>query len=240
MTVRRAVVLAAGSGRRLMPLTARIPKTLVTVAGKTLLERLLSACAHAQLEEAIVVTGHASARVDSWLASTSLPLSVRTVHNRAFASHGNARSLLAARHAVGRESFIKLDGDLLLDPTLLTQLVQQPGGSQLCVDRGATLDPEAMKVALNGNRVDGIGKTLPLAASAGESIGAERIASADTKALFDVLATLDDADAYYEDGYQRLVARGWDVGIVEVGDRRWTEIDTVEDLARAEQSGAWS
>ena len=231
-----ALILAAGFGSRLMPLTAERPKTLVEVAARTLLAHLLDACTAAGCSDAIVVTGYHHHAVDEWLANHPPPVPTRTVLNEAYDRYGNAWSVLSAAEALEGRDFIKLDGDLIVDPSILAPLVGAEE-SVWCVDRGATLDAEAMKVAIEGDRITALGKWHDPSTSRAKSIGVERIAPADAPMVFDAiehLVTHDPPDAYYEDAYHRLVASGWHLRPQDVGDARWIEIDDPADLRRAE------
>jgi choline kinase len=235
----RALILAAGVGSRLMPLTADRPKALVEVAGVPVLERLLRACATVA-SEAVVVTGYMRERIDSWLERAELPLVVRTVFNAEHATINNAHSLWVARDALAGDDFVKLDGDLLLSPGLLARLCSAPWRSATLIDRGAALDDEAMKAEL---REDGsvarFGKWLSVADSHGESIGVERIAREDGPRLFEAIEEVVHRErvhtAYYEDVYHRLIQTGWVIGSIDTGDLPWTEIDDAADLERAQE-----
>jgi choline kinase len=221
-----AVILAAGLGTRLSDVTRGAPKALLSVHGSSLLARMLAASARAGVEEAIVVTGHEAAAIDR--ALTSSPLRCRTVHNPAYATTGNARSLWCAREAIAGRSFLKLDGDLLLGDAIVAKMLEQTE-SVVAVDRRAALDAEAMKVRIVGGYVAAIGKHIE--GGDGESIGVERIDARDVAALMDELA---ETGGYYEDAYAALVARGLRLAVHEVH-HAWSEIDDAADLARAER-----
>lgn len=236
MSASRALVLAAGVGSRLMPLTKDRPKALVDVAGASMLEGLLRACAEVGIDEAIVVTGYKRHDIEAWLRHAVLPIRVRTVFNEAYETRGNAWSLACARELLDGAGFVKLDGDLVLEPALLAGLLASPWASAAALDTRAQLDAEAMKARVRDDRVTAMGKWLPIADSAGESIGVEKIAAADAPLVFEAVDELMREGAlfaYYEDAYHRLLGRGWQLGAWEIGALRWSEIDDAADLERA-------
>jgi len=234
----RALILAAGVGSRLMPLTADRPKALIEVAGVPLLGRILAACASAGAREAVVVTGYLNGSIEAWLEATALPLPVRTVFNAEHATINNAHSLFVARDALDGDDFIKLDGDLLLSPALLRRLMQAPWATAALVDARADLDPEAMKAIVRPDgSIAAFGKWLPVADASGESIGVERIGREDAPRLFEATEQLVHREgvhsAYYEDVYHRLLQAGFRMGALDTGGLPWTEIDDAVDLERA-------
>ncbi len=144
----RALILAAGMGSRLMPLTADRPKVLVELAGATLLGRMLSCLATAGVREAVVVTGYREDAIERWLEHGELPLPVRTVHNDDYERINNAHSVYVARDALLGEAFLKLDGDLLLSPELVSRLLCAPFASAALIDTSERPDAEAMKASV--------------------------------------------------------------------------------------------
>lgn len=230
-----ALILAAGLGTRLAPFTNARPKALVEVGGWPILGRLVAACAEAGLTDALVVTGHLSERIADWLARNAQPIPVRTVYNAAFDSMGNAWSVAVAKDALSGRDFVKLDGDLVLEASIIAGL-NQHAGSALALDTRADLDGEAMKASATGGRITALGKWIALADAAGESIGVERICAADAPAVFDALETIvkTQPNAYYEDAYHQLIQNGrLELAAHDIGDGLWTEIDSPADLGRA-------
>ena len=95
----RVVILAAGQGKRLLPLTAEVPKALLDIGGKTLIERQIEAFATAGIREFTVITGYGSARMEEALAQISARLGVAivTVFNPFYAVADNLASCWMAR-----------------------------------------------------------------------------------------------------------------------------------------------
>src|SRR5688572_21063701 len=131
----KAVILAAGLGSRLEPLTRELPKCMVPVAGVPLIDRMIERIAEAGIRELVVVTG----------AGHELARSARTVYNERYADWGNFYSLLVAREAIGESDFIKLDADVILDGAILPRLLAAPGPVALALDCRDDLSAEDMK-----------------------------------------------------------------------------------------------
>lgn len=234
----KAVVLAAGVGSRLRPRTLDIPKALLPIGpgGETVLGRLLAQCAAAGIEEAILVTGHGEAAVRNHLETAPLP--VRTVFNPDYARMNNGQSLLVVRPLVEGATFVKFDGDLVLDAQLLPRLLAAAARSCILLDDGRPLVEEDMKAQVSAETglVTAFGKHLPLDAT-GISIGAERLHADDAPVVFDALERRIHArggtDDYYEDAYDDALREGLALGCVRTAGLYWTEIDTQEELDAA-------
>jgi choline kinase len=232
-----AVVLAAGQGTRLLPLTADTPKCLVDVGGRPLLGRMLDALAAAGIVRAIVVTGHRAERVEAYLAARPQPLRVGTARNAAYATTNNAASLAAARQAIGADSFVLCDGDVIVSGGALPALLAAPEPCTLVTDCGATLAGEEMKVQVDASGlVTRLSKGLDPKRCIGESIGVQKLGGPALPRLWDemdAVLSVDAATAYYEDVFQRLIDRGVRFGTSAVAPDGWIEIDDMVDLEAA-------
>ncbi|MFC7333365.1 NTP transferase domain-containing protein [Rhodocista pekingensis] len=169
----KAIILSAGQGKRLMPLTADRPKCLIALSGRTLLEWQLRHLAQAGVDEAVVVTGFGADMVDQAIAA--MPLSgirVRTLHNPFYALADNLGSCWAARGEM-EDGFLILNGDTLF-PTAAAARLLAEGDAPITVtiDRKDGYDADDMKVrTAPDGRLLAIGKTLPAEIVNGESIG---------------------------------------------------------------------
>ena len=234
----KAVILAAGVGSRLAPLTNDRPKVLVEVSGRSFLTRQLELLASAGIpsRDVVVVGGYRIDRLREALAAGGHACEV--VVNDRYEPWNNFYSLLVARDALAGHDFLQLDGDVLLDGQLLPRVIAAPGEAVLAVDCRDELDDETMKVVLEGGRITAISKRLDPARCAGEYIGVTKLSAAAAHEVFEELAKFPGEELtheYYEYAFHRLAGAGRvPFGIVDVHDCTVLEIDTVEDLQRAE------
>ena len=133
--MKRAVILAAGDGGRLGMHTRVLPKALVPVAGKPLIQYTLEALAEAGVAEAVVVTGHREQQLRAALSDGGAGPRLRFVSNDRFFA-GASLSLHAARAATGSEPFLLVMADHLLSAGLLRRLSRsaRPGMSFVAAD----------------------------------------------------------------------------------------------------------
>lgn len=243
----KAVILAAGVGSRLAPLTHDRPKVLVEILGKSFLFRQLDRLTSAGIpsRDVVVVGGYRIDRLREELRRGGYACEV--VVNDRYEPWNNFYSLLVARAALDGQDFLQLDGDVVLDGELLPRVLAAPGEAVLAVDCRDELDEETMKVQLEGGRVAAIAKPLDPARCAGEYIGVTKLSAAAAREVFDELAKFPAeglTHEYYEHAFHRLSSSGRvPFGIVDVHDCTVLEIDNVEDLRRAEallQAGARS
>jgi choline kinase len=243
MTTRLAVILAAGVGSRLRPLTDDLPKALVPVSGKTILSRALAHLVGVGVSKLVVASGYRQEALERALGDA--PLDVAFCVNTEYERTQNSVSLALCRDLLEGESFFRLDGDVVFDREILTRLealdTKEEGkvGIVAAVDRGRMLDEEAMKVRADATgRIAAFGKQIPVSESAGESIGIERISAFATTPLFDALdraRRAGDTHLYYEDVYSQLIRVGLPIVAADVTACRWCEVDSAQDLALAER-----
>jgi choline kinase len=229
-----AILLCAGGGTRLRPLTDDKPKALVGVGGETILHRAVRALMAAGVRELVVATGYRAEAVRA--ALTGLP--VVFCHNADYERTQNSVSLLACAERARGRAFFKLDGDVLFHPEVLARIDRIPAPLAVAVERRLDLGDEEMKVIASGSAIAAFGKKLDPRTCYGESIGIERLDGEAGTQLFDAIADavrIGRSDLYYEDVYNELIARGLRAGLVDIADLAWIEIDTPDDLARAER-----
>jgi choline kinase len=232
-----AVVLAAGRGARLGGRTSRLPKPLVEVGGRPLIEHALRALAEAGgIDEVVVVTGYLGRLLEEALAG-HVPdgLALHTIRNPSY-DLGAASSLATARPLCGDEPFLLLVSDHLLPASLLARLL---AAGRSAADRTSLVaadfahhepryEQEATKLLVGpGGRVSAIGKGLP------------SWNALDAGAFFCSAATWGALDAVPADGELSAVfgevARRGQLGAVDVTGCPWYDVDTAADLRAAER-----
>lgn len=235
----RAVILAAGRGTRLEPITNDMPKCLVPVGGVALLDRMLARLTAVDIDDIVIVAGHCAEALTAHLAAAPNPAAQRAqiVINDRYAEWGNFYSLLVAQDMLWDDDFIKIDGDVLVDDKVLPALLAAHGPAVLTIDSGVELGDEEMKARADerGHIVE-LSKQLDPTAAIGESIGIERIDAEVVPTIFAELRSMIDdgeTDEYYERAYARLMDQGVDFGYADIASCVWCEIDDAADLAHA-------
>lgn len=167
----KAIILSAGQGRRLLPLTAEVPKCALQIGGRSLVEWQITQLIKCGVDQVTVVVGFGAEKVEHLLLSHYRPDHVQTLYNPFFAVSDNLVSCWLARHLM-TEDFILLNGDTLFEEPILDRLLGSPSRPvTLVTDSKSAYDADDMKVMLDGHRLLRVGKTLQPEQSHGESIG---------------------------------------------------------------------
>ena len=233
-----AVILAAGIGSRLSPLTDKSAKCLLSVGGSVILERMIRNCLSCGVSQFVLVLGHRADEVKQFVDKTFRGIRVTYVINDRYRDTNTGYSLMLASSVVGTAEFIKFDADVVFETKILRALVDSDLPNVLCIDRNIALADEEVKVITDDDmRVREIGKTIDPGSARGESIGIEKISTVTGPLLFaeleEMMESAAHAQEYYEAAYSRLVDKGIPFHALDITGMKWTEIDTVEDFAAA-------
>jgi len=173
----KVVILSAGQGKRLSPLTDDRPKCLIDLSGRSVLHWQLANLASVGVREAVVVTGFNAHLVDEEIAGLDLPgMRVRTLFNPFYSVTDNLATCWMAREELKGEVML-LNGDTLFEPAVAERLLAAPPADiTLTIDRKSEYDDDDMKVRTDGDTLRAVGKTLEL--YDGESIGFTRFSAA--------------------------------------------------------------
>jgi len=230
----RAIILSAGKGSRLLPLTADRPKCLIELSGRSLLEWQLDALFEGGIREMAVVTGFRPDLVEAVLAARGPGRGdVSTIFNPFYHVADNLGSAWMARGAMDR-NFLLLNGDTLVPPALVARLIAAPAAPIcLAVDHKADYDADDMKVLCDGDRLVRIDKALDEGNFNAESIGFVRFAEEGRAAFVEAVDRMIRTPEGPSHFYLRAIDRLADTGIVTVAPidgMGWAEVDYPADL----------
>lgn len=253
---KKAIIIAAGRGRRLMPYTDTMPKCLVPVGEKPIIGWQLAALRAAGIDEVVIIRGYLGHVLEARAAE--LGPGVRFCDNLEFERNNILCSLFCAAHELSGPLLVTYS-DIVFSPAVVRSLMATPGDACLVIDRdfadiyeGRTEHPlsEAEVADIDDQgRVRRVGKrALPAEDAWGEFIGLAKFSAEGTRWLTEAWAELcqryaerEDApfqraaafrNAYLTDMLQHLIDGGRPLVPVEIRGS-WREIDTVQDLQRA-------
>ncbi len=232
----KAIILAAGVGKRLQAITDQRPKCLIQVNGKTLLERTLTALGAAGVREAVIVTGYRGDMIVEEIGERRGGVSVRYIRNPQY-EKGAILSLWSARQEFDTDLLI-MDADVLFPVRLLKRLVQSRHANCFLLDASSENTGEEQMLLTRAGRVltiirGGAGDYDLV----GESVGFLKVARDAAPLLRSIL---DDCVAQgrdtieHEEAFPAFLAQRH-VGFEQVDDLPWTEIDFPHDLEHAER-----
>lgn len=241
----RAVLLAAGRGVRM---GIDMPKTLVPVAdGKPLLHYILQGLAVAGVGDLLIVTGYKPADVTAYVEESWPGDPAAFVRNARWASWGNFHSVRLGIDQSPQSELLVVNSDIVIHPEVFRRVIAAPGDLVLAIQQKWELDPEEMRVTLEGDRIVAVGKDLDMAESHGEYAGVSLMRE-ETLPLYASIATdvewRADTQLYYEDVYERLLDRV-EARSAAVLEGEYAEVDNPDELDGAgsvieAHRGAWS
>ncbi|MDA9561383.1 phosphocholine cytidylyltransferase family protein [Gammaproteobacteria bacterium] len=234
----KAIILAAGVGSRIRPLTDNCPKSLLKINGKTILEMMLSHIKTCGINEVIFVLGYLQDQIKDYVKTQFPDLIVQFITNEKYEVTNTGYSLMLTKDFVKNSTFIKFDADVVFDINILKTLIASEYDNCLCIDKNINLDAEEIKVIIkDDNRVVKASKTVNPLDAIGESIGIEKISGETAHTLFnDLELMMKDEEyhqEYYEAAYERLIEKDVPFYALDISGLRWTEIDTKEDFMLA-------
>lgn len=238
----KAILLSAGRGSRLLPLTESRPKCLLPVQGTTLLGHQLDTLEAAGIRDVTVVTGFLPNLVEAELARRTGPLKAMPFFNPFFQVADNLASCWMVREQMD-DDFLLINGDTLFSQELIEKVIAAPPAPILVtIDQKAVYDQDDMKVTLSGTTLTGIGKTLLPPDVHAESIGILRFAGKGPEVfrekLEQMMRTQDGIHAWFLKAINAIASAGsGSVETVLIKGHLWAEVDTVEDFNALKEIG---
>lgn len=232
--MKKAIILAAGQGSRLLPLTADQPKCLIDFAGKSLIAWQIESLVANGISEIAVVTGFRDAKLGAALAVIIHPgVTIRTCFNPFYKVADNLGSCWIVREEMDQD-FIILNGDTLISPEIVARLIAGATAPiTVTIDVKDSYDLDDMKVQRDGDRLLQIGKRLDPEETNAESIGMLAFTGEGPSIFRDqieaMMRTPEGVLNWYLKAIHALAPSGV-VSTVSIEGLGWAEVDFPEDL----------
>ena len=230
----KALILAAGVGSRLAPLTDHLPKCLVEVNGTPILMKQIENLNACGITDITVVSGYLS-HVLSSAVRGKYP-EIRILESVDYAVTNNMYSAYLAREAMAGEAFLMMNADVFFDASVIRDLLACPYPNAVTVDVGRYME-ESMKVIEREGKLTAISKTVPPEQALGCSIDVYKFSADAAREFFSKCSDYIEAkhdrrlwsevalhDIFAQVEFHTCPLRG-----------RWMEIDTPEDLLAAQK-----
>jgi choline kinase len=234
-TTKNAIILAAGQGTRLLPITKEIPKPLVEVNGISILERCLDNLAVCGIKNVTIVVGYLGNLIQNRIGDNYNGLSIAYVINPAYAKAGNAYSLYLGLQAVADDTFM-IEGDILFDKKILA--TKRPNQISWFADsKNKVYDGTYLTVDVFGviNSLEIIRDLSKIKINQWKSAGMLYIPEVFIGQMQRWFEDAFKADRY-NDWYERVLSDhlgSKSIHAIDVNLLKWCEVDTEHDLERA-------
>lgn len=235
-----AIILAAGIGSRLAPLTNEIPKSLVPVKFRPILQYQIESYLYAGIKRINVVVGYKFEKIVDFINQNYNlnDCEINIIQNIEYSTTNNMYSLYLALKETNPESFILSNADVVVKKEMVKNILN-------CnCDSGIAYQPdnynvESMKVSINkSNIISNISKLTPENEANGTSIDFYKFSGAGKKLLvneiFHTIEIKKDLNSWTEVAIDNILSSKLIKGI-NIGSEFWYEIDNHDDLENAEK-----
>lgn len=235
-----AVILAAGQGIRLRPLTHKIPKALIEISDKTLIEYSLDNLKNQDISKAVIVIGYLGDMIKKKVGNEYSGIKIVYVENEEYATTGSMYSLSKTKKIVD-EDIILLESDLLYQEKAIIPIKKEKYPDFILASPCSGSEDEVFICIDKNRRLTNLGKFIGNKEDAiGELVGISRLSQRFLKKLF------ERAEQDYKKGeknyhYEEVVFatnkenKDYPLYAILIDDLAWIEIDNENDLKRAKE-----
>ncbi len=177
----KALILAAGFGSRLAPLTDDRPKSMVAVNGKPILKKQIENLINNGVTDITIVTGYKSDIIENFIMS-NYP-NIKIIKSEDYANTNNMYSAYLAHNIMENENFIMMNADVFFDESIITELIKDEYKNAIVTEIGS-FNEESMKVIVKDNKITAISKQIPKEDAFGNSIDVYKFSPKASEAFF--------------------------------------------------------
>jgi len=231
----KAIICAAGQGKRLRPLTDDRPKPLIEVGGKTILEYMLSNIWRCGIKEAVIVLGYEPQKVIEKIGSKHNGCRIKYYINPQYQTTDNMFSLWQTRSEID-EGVVFLNGDIIFHRRILESLVNSSFPNAVAVDDTIALVDDSMKVRTVDGKIEAISKKV--ADANGWAVGIYKFSPEGARQYYEEVRKLVEGGSKGASFVKpvELLSQYSPVHAVSTNRLPWFEIDDHNDLEIARKN----
>lgn len=230
----KALILAAGLGTRLAPITNDRPKSLVSVNGKPILMKQIENLHENGIIDITIVSGYKADILEK--SVHEVYPEIKIIESIDYATTNNMYSAYIARDAIGNNEFLMMNADVYYDSSVIKALLENKAENAIVTDIGTYIE-ESMKVVEVEGRLTKISKTIAREEALGTSIDVYKFSQEGGKAFFskceEYIEGRKELKMWSEVALNDILPEIVFKACPLVG--RWVEIDNHDDLAAAEK-----
>lgn len=231
----KAIILAAGKGKRMYPLTKDVPKCLLQINGLPLIYYQIEALKKSKVRDIVVVVGYKQEKIREYCARNFSGCRFTFILNPFYEATNSLVSMWFAKSQLDSD-FLYMHSDIMFDEKVIDDILENE--NIICAGvKPKKCGREELKVKIRNNCIVEINKTMPAKDADGEYTG---IVKFKNKVLPDLISVLDEFMNnkkfmfWFELSWAKLVNYN-SIHAVSIKDKKWIEIDTVRDFEKAQE-----
>ncbi len=232
------IILAAGVGSRLFPLTKDKPKSLVDLGdGTTLIERQIENAIHCDIIDHIyIVTGYRSKQIEEKIEEFKDKINISTIFNPFYEMSNNLFSLWCAHYVMDQGDFLISNGDNIYKDNVYNNIHSLSSNTiSITIDYKDSYDEDDMKVILEDGCVKQVSKMIDMDKVDAESVGLAIIRGKNNRKIFkaklaSLVRDITNKDKFWLEIFNALAYDGERIGTYEIDEKDWGEIDFHPDI----------
>lgn len=236
----KAVILAAGVGRRLKPLTNKLPKAFLPIERKPLIHYSLENLKKCGFHDVTIVVGYKASYFREQLSDNYKGTTINYVLNPKYRTTGSMYSLLQTQKFID-DDILLLESDLLYEPKAVDAILSSPYKDLILVAGMSGSGDEVYICTDKANRIIDLGKNISKRNrknAIGEFVGISKLSKQFLKKLFETMQNdrnINKAQYHYEEYIFKTCQLGYPVYALYQKNLLWIEIDNENDLKRAQE-----
>ncbi len=232
----KIILLVAGKGSRLYPLTKDIPKSLIQMNdGKSILDKQLEAIEECGVKDVVLITGYRSHMIEEKVKDHP-SMNLKIIFNPFYDISNNLMSLWFA-HQEFNDDVIIINGDNLFHADALKKLVDEQKSKGMCmvISKKPAYDDDDMKVKIQGDRVVEVSKKIAKDEAHAESVGMIKIHKEGRETFGKILDTMardkENINVFWLHAIQKYMNGQGGISYLEIPAEHWFEMDFHHDFS---------